>query len=337
MSQTLGKNMQSQASRRKVLAKMTICLVCLASISATGLAQSAWPMQPLKLVVGFPAGSSPDLTARTLAEPLAQALGQPVVVENKPGASGNIGAAAVAQARDGHTVGLMINGNLTTAKLLNPATPYDPHQDLAPVSLIATAPLVLAAASTLPPQGAALLKAGQQAGSGWSYGSPGIGTVAHLGMELLKARAGWAAVHVPYQGNPQVINGLLAGQIQVALLPPGLVMAQAKAGKLHAIGLTSTGRSTVVPDVPSLAEVGLSGFQLEIWNAVAAPKSMPEAHIHKLATALSEIVRRPEMRQKLLNQGWQVAGTAPEGLALRIKTDTRHMTDIIKQQHIKSK
>ncbi|MEN9844812.1 MAG: hypothetical protein RLZZ612_2641 [Pseudomonadota bacterium] len=325
-------------SRRAALWQSLALAGSVAALSGAVMAQPAavWPTQPLKLVVGFPAGSSPDLTARTLAEPLSQALGQPVIIENKPGAGGNIGAAAVAQARDGHTLGLMINGNLTTAKLLNPATPYDPHQDLAPVSLIATAPLVLTAAQSLPAQGAALFSAGQQAGTAWSYGSPGVGTVAHLGMEWLKARAGWAAVHVPYPGNPQVINGLLAGQIQVALLPPGLVMAQAKAGKLHAVGLTSPGRSSLVPEIPSLAEAGLSGFQLEIWNAVAAPKTMPNAHIQKVAHALTDIVRRPEMRQKLFNQGWQVAGTAPEGLALRIKADTAHMSHIIQKQQLKA-
>jgi tripartite-type tricarboxylate transporter receptor subunit TctC len=333
----MKKTSCGQVSRRAALWQSLALAGCVAALSGAVMAQpAAWPVQTLKLVVGFPAGSSPDLTARTLAEPLSQALGQPVIVENKPGAGGNIGAAAVAQARDGHTLGLMINGNLTTAKLLNPATPYDPHQDLAPVSLIATAPLVLTAAQPLPAQGTALFSAGQQAGAAWSYGSPGIGTVAHLGMELLKTRTGWAAVHVPYPGNPQVINGLLAGQIQVALLPPGLVMAQAKAGKLHAVGLTSAGRSALVPEVPSLAEAGLSGFQLEIWNAVAAPKTMPDAHIQKVANALTDIVRRPEMRQKLLNQGWQVAGTAPEGLALRIKADTAHMSHIIQKQQLKA-
>jgi tripartite-type tricarboxylate transporter receptor subunit TctC len=155
-------------------------------------------------------------------------------------------------------------------------------------------------------------------------------------MELLKARAGWTAVHVPYPGNPQVIHGLIGGQIQVALLPPGLVMAQAKAGKLHAVGLTSAGRSTLVPDVPSLTEAGLVGFQLEIWNAVAAPATFPAAHIQQVAGALAEIVRRPDIRQKLLNQGWQVAGTSSEGLALRIKADTARMADVIKQQGIKN-
>lgn len=339
MWQSAGKGAQN--ARRGILRLgATTVWVGWMGLSAAVNAQSAWPVQALRLVVGFPAGSSPDLTARTLAEPLAQALGQPVMVDNKPGAGGNIGAAAVAQARDGHTLGLMINGNLTTAKLLNPATPYDPHQDLAPVSLIATAPLVLTAAAQLPAQGPALLSAGQQAGQRWNYGSPGVGTVAHLGMELLKARTGWAAVHVPYPGNPQVVNALLAGQIQLALLPPGLAMPQTKAGKLHAIGLTSVGRSVLAPDVPSLAEAGFdrrpdfSGFQLEIWNAVAVPNTMPVAHVQRLATTLTDIVRRPEIRQKLFQQGWQVVGTAPEGLALRIKADTIQMNKVIQTQGI---
>jgi tripartite-type tricarboxylate transporter receptor subunit TctC len=300
--------------------------------AATAAADTPWPTRPVRLLVGFPAGSSPDLMARTLAEPLAQVLGQPVVVENKSGAGGNIAAAVVAQATDGHTLGLMINGNLTIAKILNPATPYDPLKDLAPVSLLATAPLVLVAAADLPADGNAFLAAARKAGSAWNYGTPGVGTVAHLGMELLKSSAGLAAVHVPYQGNPQVINGMLTGQTQMALLPPGLAMPQVKGGKLHAVGVTSAGRSSLWPEVPSLAEAGVKGFQLEIWNAVAAPTRMPQAHIRKVAEALTDIVRRPDLRQKLFLQGWQVAGTSPEGLAKRIQTDTAQMAEVIRAQ-----
>lgn len=314
------------------------------SAHAAGPAQAPspnapWPRQPLRLVVGFPPGSSPDITARTLAEPLSHALGQPVVVDNKPGAGGNIGAAAVAQATDGHTLGLMINGNLTIAKILNPKVPYDPLKDLAPVSLIATAPLVLASPAHLPGGAQAFFAAAQQGGTAWNYGTPGIGTVAHLGLELLKARANLGAVHVPYPGNPQVITGLMGGQTHLALLPPGLAMPQVRAGKLHAIGVTSAGRSSLVPDVPSLAESGvpaLKGFQLEIWNAVAAPAGMPPAHIKKVANALVDIVRKPEMRQRLFNQGWQVVGTSPEGLANRIQADTAQMTTVIRAQNIQA-
>jgi tripartite-type tricarboxylate transporter receptor subunit TctC len=298
-------------------------------------AQAAWPSRPLKIVVGFPGGSSPDLTARLLAEPLSQALGQPVVIENRPGAGGNIAAAQVARADDDHTIGLMINGNMTIAKILNPDTPYDPIKDLTPVSLIATAPLVLSVPASVAESGAAYMAAARAAGDKWNYGTPGVGTVAHLGMELLKSRAGIAPVHVPYPGNPQVITAIIGGQIQMSLLPPGLAMAQVRGGKLKAIGVTSAGRSSLVPDVPSLSEAGVRDFQLEIWNAVAAPNSMPKAHVNKLAALLTAIVRREDIRQKIYGQGWQVAGTGPEGLARRIKSDTAAMSVVIQRNNIR--
>jgi tripartite-type tricarboxylate transporter receptor subunit TctC len=224
---------------------------------AVGAQPAAWPSQPVKLVVGFPAGSSPDLMARTLAEPLSQALGQPVVVDNRPGAGGNIAAAQVARATDDHTLGLMINGNMTIAKILNPATPYDPLKDLTPVSLIAVAPLVLTAPASAPANAADFLAAAKASGDKWNYGSPGVGTVAHLGMELIKSRTGIQPMHVPYKGNPAVIAGMLGGEVQMALLPPGLAMAQVGSGKLRAVGVTSAGRSSVVPQVPSLSEAGV--------------------------------------------------------------------------------
>ena len=307
------------------------------SFSASSVfAQAAWPSHPVKLVVGFPAGSSPDLMARTIAEPLSQALGQPVVVENKVGAGGNIGADAVAKATDDHTLGLMINGNLTIAKILNPATTYDPLKELQPVSLLAVSPLVLAVPAGTAATGKAFFDEARASGDKWNYGTPGVGTVAHLGMELLKGKAGMAPMHVPYPGNPQVITALIGGQIQMALLPPGLAMTQVKAGKLKAIGVTSAGRSSVAPELPSLGEAGVQGLQLEIWNAVAAPVGLPKAHVQKLATLLAEIVRRPEIRQKILNQGWQVAGTSPQGLAKRIAADTAAMSDVIQKNNIKA-
>ncbi|UCU93030.1 Bug family tripartite tricarboxylate transporter substrate binding protein [Hydrogenophaga taeniospiralis] len=319
------------AQRRHVIAA-AIAMAC--SVS-TVFAQTPWPSKPLKMVVGFPAGSSPDLMARLIAEPLSQALGQPVVVENKAGAGGNIAASQVARATDDHTIGLMINGNLTIAKILNPATPYDPLTDLTPVSLLAVAPLVLSVPGNTATSGAAFFAAARESGDRWNYGTPGVGTVAHLGMELIKSRAGIAPVHVPYPGNPQVITALLGAQIQMSLLPPGLAMAQVRAGKLKVIGVTSAGRSSVVPEVPSLAEAGVKDLQLEIWNAVAAPNSLPKAHVNRLAALLAEIVRRPEIRQKILAQGWQVAGTSSEGLANRIKLDTAVMAEVIRKNNIK--
>lgn len=291
-----------------------------------------WPAKTLRIIVGFPGGSSPDLTARTLAEPLSKALGQPVIVENKVGAGGNIAADYVAKATDNHTVGLMINGNLTTAKLLNPKLPYDPLKDLLPVSLVGVSPLVLMAPKTAPGADApAFLAAARQAGDRWSYGSPGVGTIGHIGMELLQSKTGAQAVHVPYPGYAQVATAMIGGQLQLSMLPPALALAQVKGDKLRAIGVTSSGRSSLAPELPSMAEVGVANFNLEIWNAVAAPKSMPPALVAKLASLVSDIARSPEVRQKLFAQGWQVVGSSPEGLAKRIQSDTLLYGDIIKK------
>ena len=308
--------------------------------AATAMAAGAsttpgWPSQAVKIIVGFPGGSSPDLAARTLAEPLAQALGQPVIVENRVGAGGNIGASAVARATDNHTIGLMINGNLTIAKLINPKAIYDPLQDLVPVSLVGTAPLALAAPANAPGASAQeFFMAARQAGDRWSYGTPGVGTIGHLGTELLKARSGIAPIHVPYSGYPQVATAMMGGQLQMALLPPALAMAQAQAGKLRLIGVTSSGRSALAPGVPSLAEAGIKNFDLQIWNAFAAPSSMPAEIRTKLAAMLVEIARSPAVREKLFQQGWQMVGTSPEGLANRIQKDTAELSRLIKEQKI---
>ena len=298
---------------------------------------AAWPTQAIKLIVGFPAGSSPDLTARTLAEPLSKALGQAVIVENKVGAGGNIAADFVAKATDNHTIGLMINGNMTIAKLLNPKLPYDPLTDFAPISLIGVSPLVLVAPLNVPGSNAKeFFVAARNAGNKWNYGSPGIGTVGHIGMELLKGKAGIDPLHVPYAGYPQIATALLGGQLQLSMMPPGLANAQIKAGKLKAIGTTSSGRSTLVPDLPSMAEAGIRDFNLEIWNALAGPKNMPHSAVNKLASLASDIARSPEIRQKLFSQGWQVAGTTAEGLATRIKADTALLGGIIQMRGIKN-
>jgi tripartite-type tricarboxylate transporter receptor subunit TctC len=329
--------------------RRTVLALALAAVATGTLAQKTtrpqpaakpaapWPTRPIRLMVGFPGGSTPDLVARTIAEPLSKALGQPVIVENRPGAGGNIAADIVAKATDNHTIGVMINGNMTIAKLLNPATPFDPLKDLAPISLIGTAPLLLTAPANAPGHTAQeFFLAARNAGNKWSYGTPGVGTVGHIGMELLKTKTNIDPVHVPYPGNPQVINAMIGGQIQLSLLPPGLAAAQIRAGKLKAIGVTSTGRSPLVPEFPSLDEGGITrGFQLEIWTAAAAPQSMPKPVVARLSALIGEIARTPEVRQKLFQQGWQVAGTSAEGLANRIKADTALLGGVIAMRGIK--
>ena len=298
---------------------------------------NVWPTRAVKLIVGFPGGSSPDLTARTLAEALSIALGQPVIVENKAGASGNIGADQVAKALDDHTLGIVINGNLTSAKLLYPKLPYDPAKDFTPISLLTTAPMVLVAPAGQP-QGAAFFAAARLGGKSWNYGSVGTGSVAHLGMELIKSNAlGLLPEHVPFSGNPQVVTALLGGQIQMALMAPSVAMPQVRAGKLVAIGLTS-GRSALVPDVAPLAdtgEAGLKNVSLEVWNALVGPANLSRAAQARLAVEVPRIIRDPDVRQKLFNQGWQAVGTSAEGLKSRIQQETTLLGGIISTRGIK--
>lgn len=316
-------------------AGLTALLMMVAANAVRAQAPAAWPSRPLHIVVGFPAGSSPDITARTLAEPLSRALGQPVIVDNKVGAGGNIAAEFVARATDDHTIGLMINGNMTIARMINPRIGYDPLKDFAPISLIGISPLVLTAPNGSPgADGKAFLQAARAAGDKWSYGTPGVGTVGHVGMELLKRRLHIEAVHVPYPGYPQVANAMIGGELQLALLPPSLAAAQARAGKLRAIGVTAATRSTLVPEIPSLAEAGVAGLNLEIWNAVAAPARMPQAIVERLSALFSEIIRTPDMRAKLFQQGWTAVGSSAEGLANRVKSDAATMGEVIRSAHI---
>jgi tripartite-type tricarboxylate transporter receptor subunit TctC len=326
----------------KSTARRSLVLLALAAATGAAFAQKSpaaaplnWPTKPLKVIVGFPPGSTPDLVARTIAEPLSKELGQPVIVENKPGAGGNIGADAVAKATDNHTIGVLINGNMTIAKLLNPKTPFDPLKAFQPLSLIGTAPLLLAAPASAPFHNAQeFFLAARNGGNKWSYGSPGVGTVGHIGMELLKTKTNMDPVHIPHQGNPAVVQALITNEIQLALLPPGLAAPQIKAGKLKAVGVTSLARSPLVPEYQSLQEQGVLGFQLEIWTAAAAPRSMPKPIADKLSTLISRIARTPEVRARLFQQGWQTAGTSAEGLANRIKHDTAVLGGVIMMRGI---
>jgi tripartite-type tricarboxylate transporter receptor subunit TctC len=320
-------------SKRLLLAAAAAALLPVTPASAQ---TAAWPSKPVRLLVGFPGGSSPDLMARALADGLAKALGQPVVVDNKPGASGNIAADQVAKAGDEHTLGIVINGNLTVAKLINPATPFDPARDFAPISLLGTAPLVLtASADAKGGTPAELIAWARGLGDKGNYGTPGNGTVGHLGMELLKSKTGIAAVHVPFPGNPQVVTALLAGQVQLSLLPPGIAMPQVKAGKLKAVAVTSPAPSALVPEVPTLRDAGVTGTDLEVWTALVGPASLPKPIVARVAAAVAEVMKQPETQSKLLAAGWQAVGSAPEGLAQRMKADTAQLSEIITSRNIK--
>jgi len=299
--------------------------------------EAAWPTKPVHILVGFPAGASPDLAARAIAEPLSKILRQPVVVENKPGASGNTVADLVAKATDDHTVGALINGNLTIAKLLNPSLPFDPEKDFAPIGLIGTAPLVLVVSGSASGKTAAeQLLWVRNLGTGARYGTPGVGTVGHLGMELLKSRAAITAQHKPYTGNPQVIAGLLANEIQLALLPPGLALPHIKSGKVKAIGVTSPERSPLAGELPSIRDADVRGADLEIWTALAAPAGMKPAAVTRLNAALVEVISSTDVSQALLKTGWQAQPGSPDTLAKRMRADTTRLGGVILMKGIRS-
>lgn len=301
-------------------------------VAPSAFAAPAWSSQPLHLVVPFPPGSSPDLVARLLADGLATALGQPVVVDNKPGAGGNIGTGVVAKSPpDGSTWLFTIQGPLVTAPLLAKRLPYDPLKELAPVSLVATSPNVLVVdPRTGVDSVASFVAEARRRNGAWNYGSVGNGSASHLAMAWFAARTGIDLAHVPYAGFPQVVNAILAGQVQAAFMVPGLAMAQVQAGKLKALGVTSLGRVASLPALPALAELGHPGFEAISWQAVLAPAGTPPAWIDRMSREIVRIVKSDTFRTKLLAQYFTAAGTTPDALRGLMATERERWAKVIK-------
>ncbi len=301
------------------------------ALAAPAFAQT-WPIRPIRMVVPFPPGSSPDIIARLVCEPLGHALGQVVIVDNKPGAGGNIGTGVVAKAEpDGYTFLFTIQGPLVTAPLLSKSLNYDPIKDLAPVTLVATSPNVLVVdpklgANTL----ADFVRIAKERKGQLNYGSVGNGSAAHLAMELFKTRAGLDIVHVPYQGFPQVVNAILASQVQAGFMVPGIAIGQIRAGKLKALGVTTLGRAAALPEMPSLVEQGYAGFEAISWQAVLAPAGTPKAIVERVSNELIRVIKSDDVRAKILGQYFSAAGTAPEALAGLMKTERERWAKVIK-------
>ena len=314
----------------------TLALPSFAQAASTSSGQ-AWPSRPIKLVVPFPAGSSPDIIARVIAEPLGQALKETVIVDNRPGAGGNVGTGAVAKAEpDGYTLLFTIQGPLVTAPLLSKNLGYDPAKDLAPVTLVATSPNMLVVdpklgANTL----ADFVRVAKEKKGQLNYGSVGNGSASHLAMELFKARAGIDLVHVPYQGFPQIVNAILAGQVQAGFMVPGIAIGQIRAGKLKALGVTTLGRSASLPEFPSFVEQGYADFEAISWQAVLAPAATPKTIVERVASELIRIIKSNDVRAKMLGQYFSAAGTAPEALAGLMKTERERWAKVIKAAGVK--
>ena len=295
-------------------------------------AQHAWPSErPIHLIVPFPAGSSPDLLARTLATPLSKTLGQNIVVDNKPGAGGNIGTRFVARApADGYTLLYTINGPLVTAPTLYKKTlGYDPLKDLAPITLVATSPNVLIVHTDFTGNTVAefVQQASLQAGR-WNYGSVGPGSASHLAMELFKKQAALDLTHIPYSGFPQVTTAVIAKDVQASFMVPAIAMAQIKSGKVKALGITSKKPLDSLPGIPPLSEQGFAEFEAISWNALLAPAGTPAAILEQLNTELVKLLNSDEIRDKFALQYFSVIGSSPAELTQHIQ-DERRRWDVV--------
>ena len=313
--------------------KNFLLALCLALASSTGLAADTWPAKPVRIIVPFPPGSSPDLIARMLTDKLAQALGQPVIVENKPGAGGNIGTGMVAKAEpDGYTLGLSIPGPLAVNTVLYKRMEYDPFTELAPVTLVALSPNVLIVNPSLGVNSVKEFIDYAKARPGkLNYGSVGNGSASHLTMELLKMQAGLDIVHVPYPGSPQVNTAILAGQIHAGFVVPGTAMPLVQSGRIKALAVTSTAKSPVLPDLPTVAEAGFAGFESSAWIGMVAPAKTPQPIIDRLSRELVAIIHSADVREKMQRIYFQAIGTSPEGLSELMRSERDRWAKVIKQ------
>ena len=301
-------------------------------------ASAEWhPTKPLRIVVPFAPGGQPDVVARALAEPLSKALGQPVIVENRPGAGGNIAAEAVAKsAADGYTLLMGTNGPLAVSPALYRNLPYDPLKDLAPVTLVGTSPNLIAVNPAL---GVTTLKglvdkAKAEPGK-LNFSSVGKGSISQLSMELLNSIAGIETVHIPYNGGAPAVTALIAGDVQMLSLNPTALIPQVAAGKARVVAQTSAKRSALIPDVPTVAESGYPGFEADVWMAVMAPAKTPPEAIARLNAELVKIVRDPQLGETLWKRQWiDPVGSSPDAVTAVIRRESDKWARTVKAANI---
>lgn len=299
-------------------------------------AQAPYPNRPIKLVVPFTPGTGIDILARVFAQKLQERTKAPVVVENRPGASGNIGTEAVAKApADGYTL-LMTATTIVQSAVLNKSVPYDPKA-MTPIGLAAIGNLSLVAHPSVPARSVAELVAYAKARPGQlNYASPGNATPHHLAMELLKLHFGIQLVHVPYKGTAGAVADLLGGQIQLMFLPVHVALPQVQAGRLNMLASGGAQRSPVTPEVPSLAEAGVRDIDVDIWYALFAPAGLPREMVSLLNAEMAAILAQSEVRDNLQKQGLNPVTGTPEELARLVGTDLERWTRVVRAARISS-
>ena len=321
--------------RHAALFLLGVSAFALAAIA--GAQAPAYPTKPIRLVVPFPAGGATDILAREVAKHLTDAWGQSVVVDNRPGAGGNIGSELVAKAApDGYTLEMGTVGTHAINASLYSKMPYDHVKDFVPVILVAGVPNVLEVNPALPVNSVQELIAYAKANPGkLNFASSGSGTSIHLSGELFKVMAGVQMTHVPYKGSAPALQDLIGGQVQLMFdnLPPSL--PQIKAGKLRALAVTSAGRAPALPDTPTVAEAGLPGFEASSWFGVLAPAGTPPEIVNKLNAEIAKWLASPGAKEKLANVGANIAGGAPEDFARHIQAETAKWAKVVKESGAK--
>ena len=310
-----------------------------AALCALALPVSAqqWPTQPVKVVVPFTPGTGMDILARTLGPKLSEMWGQPVVVENKPGASGNLGTYQVVKSPpDGHTL-MMGASTLVMNMSMFANMQYNPLTDLAPVGLAANASLLLVAHPKLGITSAKdLIARAKEKPGAYNYASPGVGTPHHMAMELFKQRAGIDLVHIPFSGTGPAVTQLLGGEVPIMFLPVHVAMAQVKAGKLVALANGGARRSPLAPDVATLIELGLSDVDSDIWYAMWAPANTPAAIVNRVDSDMQKALAMPEVRTVLTQQGMELLTSSPAELASRMAKDAALWGQVVRAANIKA-
>lgn len=313
-------------------------LVVAAALLVPGLAGAqSYPARPIHWIVPFPPGGPTDLLARIVGQKLNEAWGQPVVVENKPGAAGNLGVDLAAKAPpDGHTLVVVPTGNITVNPTLFANLPYK-QSDLAPVTMLAIVENVLVVHPSLQAKSLAELVALARSKPGTvSFASPGAGSQAHLAGELIKLAAGVDMTHVPYRGIGPALNDLLGGHVSAMFSQMSSALPHIQSGALRALGSASAKRSAVLPDLPTVAEQGFPGFEATSWYALMVAAGTPAPVIAKLQAETARILRLPDVREKLAGLGAEPVGNSPEELAATIRTETARWAEVIRKQGIKA-
>jgi len=297
----------------------------------------AYPTRPIRILVGFAPGGAMDIVARTVGEKMSAILGQPVVVENKPGAASNIAIRLLIDSPpDGYTVMLVANG-LTANPLLYTQQPFDPNRDVVPISLVARLPVVIAAnassdISTLQK----LVETSKVRPGSVSYATPGSGSTPHLAVELFARAAGISLTHVPYKGGAPAIADVLGGQLPLVAVNAVEVLPHVKAGKLRVLATLSAERVSTLPDTPTIAESGFPGFEASVWHAFIAPRGTPAAVIGKLNAAIHAALADPDVRDRLAKLGAVASPTTPQELAALVRAEHERYGRLIGEANIKA-